>query len=202
MLFRSGLTVKFRSDGGGLGAKAGSATKDLGIGGPGSGTRMDIPGSASQLGGFANGPGGLLSGRNGPGGFSDHGPGGPGDLALTGSLKGHAAANVKVSAPQDPVSQTSIDDQAILTVIRQHLNEIRHCYEQTLQRAPNMAGKMKIGFTIGLTGRVTEINVLQSDIDDVLMRSCVTGKVQRWPFPEPRGTTPVHVTYPFIFNPL
>lgn len=42
-----------------------------------------------------------------------------------------------------------------MAVIRANLNQIRHCYEQLLQRSPNAAGKIAVNFQIGLGGRAT-----------------------------------------------
>jgi hypothetical protein len=49
---------------------------------------------------------------------------------------------------------------------------------------------------------VTSVSVTDSSISDSMMRGCVTGKIQRWAFPKPRGGQPVTVNYPFVFNPL
>jgi outer membrane biosynthesis protein TonB len=104
--------------------------------------------------------------------------------------------------PGDPVVSGGLTAQEILQVIRNNLNQIRHCYEQLLQRSPNAAGKMGVRFVIGVNGRVQSVNVTDSTISDSRMRGCVTGAIARWPFPTPRGGQPVTVNYPFVFNPL
>ena len=87
-------------------------------------------------------------------------------------------------------------------MIRANLNQIRHCYEQLLQRSPSAAGKVKVAFTVGPDGRVTTANVADSSISDSVLTGCIAGQVQRWKFPQPRGGAPVNVSYPFVFNPL
>ena len=87
-------------------------------------------------------------------------------------------------------------------VLRANLNQIRNCYEQLLQRSPSASGKMAVNFVVGANGMVQTVGVTESTIQDSRMRSCVTGRIQRWKFPEPRGGQPVTVTYPFVFNPI
>ncbi len=72
-------------------------------------------------------------------------------------------------------------------MIQANLNQIRHCYEQLLQRSPNASGKLTVNFVIGAAGNVTSASIGESTISDSIMRGCVTGRVQRWNFPKPRG---------------
>jgi outer membrane biosynthesis protein TonB len=95
-----------------------------------------------------------------------------------------------------------LTSQEIMAVIRANLNQIRHCYEQLLQRSPSASGKMGTTFVIDTAGRVSSVSVSQDTVNDSMMRGCVTGKMQRWAFPKPRGGQPVSVNYPFVFNPL
>jgi TonB family protein len=91
--------------------------------------------------------------------------------------------------------------QEIMQVIRARLNEIRHCYEQLLQRQPKAEGKVTVSFVIGLSGSVSDSRIESSQISDQRMQGCITGAIKRWPFPKPRGSEPVNVKYPFVFNP-
>ena len=59
---------------------------------------------------------------------------------------------------------------------------------------------MATTFIIGLDGRVQSVSVGASSINDTVMRGCITGKMQRWSFPKPRGGAPVSVNYPFVFT--
>src|SRR5690606_727636 len=151
---------------------------------------------------FGSGSGGFLSGQGGTGGYGGSGLGKAfGGGGGAGGAGGRGRANVSVP-PGDPVVSGGLTAQEIMAVIRANLNQIRHCYEQTLQRSPNAAGKMSVMFVVGANGRVTTVNVTSSTIADSRMRGCVTGKIQRWAFPQPRGGQPVTVNYPFVFNPL
>jgi outer membrane biosynthesis protein TonB len=104
--------------------------------------------------------------------------------------------------PGDPVVAGGLTTQEVQAVIRANLNQIRHCYEQLLQRSPNANGKIKVNFVIGSDGRVTSSNIASDTVGDAVMAGCVTGKIVRWKFPTPRGGQNVNVNYPFVFNPL
>ena len=188
--------TKFESSAGGAGGGMGSGSKTYGLGGVGNSQSLGIAGAAGQTNNFGGGGGGgYLSGEGGSGGRGGAGLG----KGFGGGDRGRA--NVSVP-PGDPVATAGLTPQEILAVIRAHLNEIRHCYEQLLQRSPNAAGKIATRFVVGLSGRVDSAVVESSTISDSIMQGCVTGKIQRWKFPEPRGGQPVTVNYPFVFNPL
>jgi len=204
------INTNFKSSAGGAGGGMGSASKTYGLGGVGSGKSLGLAGSGGAVNNFGSGSGGLLGGQGGSGGmggaglagaFGGGGGGGGAGGGGKGGAGGHGRANVTVP-PGDPVVSGGLTAQEIMAVIRANLNQIRHCYEQTLQRSPNAAGKMSVQFVVGTGGRVQSVSVTQSTISDSMMRGCVTGKIQRWAFPKPRGGQPVTVNYPFVFNPL
>jgi len=190
------IKTDFKDSAGGAGGGAGSGAKTLGLGGPGTGKTLGVAGTggaANNFGGF----GGTGSGQGGSGGL-----GGAGIGKGFGKGEGGAGrANVEVP-PGDPVVAGGLTTQEVQAVIRANLNQIRHCYEQLLQRSPNANGKIKVNFIIGADGRVTSSNIGSDTVGDAVMAGCVTGKIVRWKFPTPRGGQNVNVNYPFVFNPL
>lgn len=198
------INTNFKDSAGGAGGGMGSAGKTYGLGGLGSGKSLGLAGSGGAVNNFGSGSGGLLGGQGGSGGNggSGLGPGfGNGGAGGAGGAGGHGRANVSVPAG-DPVVSGGLTSQEIMAVIRANLNQIRHCYEQLLQRSPSASGKMGTTFVIDTAGRVSSVSVSQDTVNDSMMRGCVTGKMQRWAFPKPRGGQPVSVNYPFVFNPL
>lgn len=196
------ISTNFKDAAGGAGGGMGSASKNYGLGGVGSGKSLGLAGAGGAVNNFGSGSGGLLGGQGGLGGAGGAGLGGAfGGGGGGGGRGGHGRANVTVP-PGDPVVSGGLTAQEIMAVIRANLNQIRHCYEQLLQRSPNAAGKMSVNFVINNGGRVQTVSVGDSTISDSMMRGCVTGKIQRWAFPKPRGGQPVTVNYPFVFNPL
>lgn len=202
------LSVDFKDSSGGMGKKAGSNLGGYNLGGAGGGKLLAIQGNGGE--GWGKGPGGMLGGGKGPGGngtdlagvFGGTGPGGGPHKPGTGpGGGGHGRANVEV--PALPGAQGGgLRPDEIMQVIRSHLNQIRHCYEQTLQRSPNKAGQMKVSFVINPAGRVTTVTLGADTVGDAVMRGCVTGKIARWAFPQPRNKQNVTVNYPFSFAPI
>ena len=85
-------------------------------------------------------------------------------------------------------------------VIRRHQNEIKFCYEQELQKAPDLSGKVAVLFTIDSAGVVADANVSETTLGNSNAESCMLSRVRRWKFPESQGGVTT-VTYPWIFKP-
>lgn len=180
-----GLKVDFRPTGGGGGMKQGTSARNYNLGEHGTNGALAIPGSGSRIGDWGKNPSGLSGGITG---------------ALSVPGKNHSSVAVVVK-PQDPLTGlVSLTQEEIFAVIRQNLNQIRHCYEQTLQRAPNAQGRVKVRFSIGAGGRVILPAIADNTINDVKLDGCILGKVARWQFPVPRAGD-VNVSYPFDFFP-
>ncbi len=194
----SAIYTNMQSSAGGAGGGMGSGAKTYGLGGVGGGKSLGLAGAGGAVNNFGSGSGGLLGGQGGLGGLGGSG-GGRGTGFGGGS--GHGRANVEVP-PGDPVVSGGLSAQEILQVVRANLNQIRHCYEQLLQRSPSASGKLAVNWTIGANGRVTSVSIAESSISDSQMKGCVTGSIRRWAFPEPRGGQAVEVSYPFTFNPI
>jgi TonB family protein len=97
-------------------------------------------------------------------------------------------------------SQGSLDRDIVRRIIRQHLNEVKYCYEQQLPRHPDLAGRISVQFTIASGGNVTASLMQSSSLNNVAVESCIVQAVRRWEFPaRPSGMT--IVSYPFVLVP-
>ena len=109
----------------------------------------------------------------------------------------------RASAPQVALGEVqlrgSLDKDIIRRVVRRHLPEVRFCYEQELPKAPSLAGRVAVNFTIANTGRVAAALVQSSTLGNARAESCVVNAVRRWEFPRPMGGGIVIATYPFNF---
>lgn len=94
----------------------------------------------------------------------------------------------------------SLDREIIQRVVRQNRRDVRYCYEQELQRHRDLAGRVVIRFTIASTGAVISAVVGESSMNNANVERCMTERIRRWAFPEPRGGGVVIVTYPFNFS--
>ena len=179
----------FKSSAGGAGGGRGSRVKTHGLGGLGNEKTLSLPGTKGALNKFGSGQGVLASGGRGSGLGRGFGRG--------------TGQGVSVNIPPgDPVISGGLTAGEISRVIRQNLNQIRHCYEQLLQHQPGITGKIIIKFFIAANGRTNSVKFKRSNISDRSFRKCIVSQVQRWKFPRPRGGSKVTVNYPFVFNPI
>jgi pSer/pThr/pTyr-binding forkhead associated (FHA) protein len=169
----------------------------------------DSVGTAKGFGGL-----GLSGSGRGGGGVSERGIGmanvgtaGRGGGGRGGSGYGKGAGNLGEKdnklpqvVPGRPVVTGSLDKEIIRRVIRKHRREIAFCYEKELQKNKNLAGRIKVKFTISGTGDVIAAMVRSSTLKNRAVESCVTSKIRRWVFPEPKGGGIVVVNYPFNFS--
>ncbi|MBV1860429.1 MAG: AgmX/PglI C-terminal domain-containing protein [Nannocystaceae bacterium] len=95
----------------------------------------------------------------------------------------------------------ALDKDLIRRVVRAHINQVRHCYNQALARDPTARGKVAVQFTIGRTGKVPLAVVSETTLKDRAVGNCIAKAVRRWKFPSPEGGGNVMVTYPFVLNP-
>lgn len=95
----------------------------------------------------------------------------------------------------------ALDKDIIRRVVRAHINQVSHCYNQGLVRDPTLQGRVAIQFTIGGTGKVPVSVVSSSTLKDKSVGNCIASAVKRWKFPKPQGGATVMVTYPFVLNP-
>jgi len=167
-----------------VGGYSGAGLRGSGRGGGGSGMGAIGLGSLNTIGHGGGGGSGYGYGR-GAGGLS--------------SRRG-VAPRVQVRAGK-AVVHGSLAKEVVQRVVRKQMNQIRHCYEQQLQRFPDLEGRLDIEFTIDAEGTVTSAQVEDSSVENDAMEQCVVGVIKRFLFPSPEGNGIVIVHYPFVFKP-
>lgn len=93
----------------------------------------------------------------------------------------------------------SLDRDLVRRILRAHLNEVRHCYAEGLERTPSLRGRVVVDFTVDGRGRVSRASISSTSRDRRVER-CITAAVRRWKFPKPQHGTTVRVTYPFVLG--
>jgi hypothetical protein len=163
-------------------------------------------GDASGLGGLGtrgSGPGGGGLSMNSVGlgalGTAGRGGGQSGYGEGVGGLGKKADRDINISAGS-PIIMGSLDKEIIRRVIKQHLAQIRYCYEKELTRSPGLFGKVATSFTISAQGTVSSADVTDSSMKNSEVEQCITSKIRTWVFPKPKGGGVVIVKYPFIFK--
>ena len=99
-----------------------------------------------------------------------------------------------------PVILGSLDKEIIRRVVREHMAQIRYCYEKELNRTPGLKGKVVQKWVISASGSVQSATVAQTTMKNRAVESCMSRKIRSWKFPKPKGGGIVIVNYPFIFK--
>jgi hypothetical protein len=128
------------------------------------------------------------------------GTGGVGGLGTSSGFGGRGKKVPKVRQSKAEV-KGSLDKDIIRRIVRAHINEVRHCYNQGLTRDSSLSGKVTIQFTVNPVGSVPVALVSESTIKDSDVSNCIAKAVKRWKFPKPYGGGNVVVTYPFVLEP-
>ncbi len=116
-------------------------------------------------------------------------------LSLAGSVR--AGDN----SPKPIVMSDGLKREEIGGVIKNHWNEIKHCYEDGLTRNGALAGKITAFWVISPTGAVDDVRIQNSTLADQHVQDCMTSAIREWQFPAPKGGGNVNVTYPWVFLP-
>jgi TonB family protein len=109
------------------------------------------------------------------------------------------APKASVSPPIQ--AKGSLDKAIIRRIVRAHLSEVRHCYNNGLAEDPILEGRVNVQFTIAPSGKVPVAVVASSTLDHDATENCIAKSVKRWKFPKPEGGGNVVVTYPFVLQP-
>lgn len=93
-----------------------------------------------------------------------------------------------------------LDRDVVRRIVRAHINEVRHCYNQGLTTDPTLEGRISVQFSIDAEGMVGSAVVSESTLPDASVGQCITKAVGRWKFPKPEGGGSVVVTHPFVLS--
>lgn len=165
---------------------AGRAFYSTGTSTTGGGGSAAKEGPTYRLGGI-----GTQGRAGGTGNFKD-------GTALAGGNVG--SGNIVAMVDDETVIEGGLDRDAIAEVIRRNLGQIRYCYERQLSSNPELYGKVLVKFTIGAAGEVMEQRVDNSTLKSAMVEGCIMRRMASWTFPQPKGGTQVHVSYPFLFK--
>ncbi|MBI5545580.1 MAG: AgmX/PglI C-terminal domain-containing protein [Deltaproteobacteria bacterium] len=164
--------------------------------------------------GAAGGEGGLGMVGRGPGGGGDPHTIGIGriDLVARGVREGRdGIPSLKRDTKSTPTPEFddtppetdgTLDPEHVRRIIRSHVSQIRYCYEQRLVSVPDLAGKVRVRFTVDAQGDVPAASATEgTTINDRGLLQCILSRVRSWKFPSPKGGGSAIVTYPFWLRP-
>jgi TonB family protein len=93
------------------------------------------------------------------------------------------------------LSKNQIND-----VINSYRREVRTCYESALLIRNDLNGIMRLSFGINVAGSVTEVKIVNSELDSSILESCIIQVIKKMKFPEAPNQMPTTVIYPFVFK--
>lgn len=110
-----------------------------------------------------------------------------------------SVATVVCATARAGEAKGTLGEDEIRKVVRDHIDEVRVCYNAVLAKQPEAKANLVVDFTIGSDGAVTtsKIGTLEGPAE---LGKCVSAAVLAWKFPKPTGGA-VDVSYPFAFEP-
>ncbi len=101
------------------------------------------------------------------------------------------------TAPQS----TNRNDEAVMAFVKKNMRSIEAEYNRLLKADPALNGKVTVRFTILPDGRVTDVEVVESTIDNEGLKQKIVRVVGNWVFPaiaDSEGN--LTVNFPFVFQ--
>jgi len=134
----------------------------------------------------------------------DRAPGGTGGgvsgIGVGGGAGGMRARDT-ANAPRLALGTVKVDGalppEVVRRIVRQHLGQLRYCYEQTLLKNPKVNGLVVVHFEVDANGAVTSAEVTKH-LEDGL-DACLVARVKTLEFPKPEKGT-VKVQLPLNFS--
>lgn len=119
----------------------------------------------------------------------------------TGALGGfHSRSSSLPSHPRAERAVAPYPEEQISTVAQAHDAEVRHCFASELAHRPDVAGTIRLRFTIGLDGTVSGATIDSDDIHVPAVSECLMARIATWTFPAPTTGAPATVTHAFALR--
>ncbi len=93
----------------------------------------------------------------------------------------------------------TLDRITVQKIVRQHIGELRACYEREAIKIKGLAGRVVVVWIIGHNGSVTKALVKESSMNNKTVENCVVKSVEHWRFPALKGGGMAQIEYPFDF---
>ena len=110
-------------------------------------------------------------------------------VASAGPAEGKSTEKPREGAaesPSGPVGET-LSKAQISETMKKHIDAMKGCVKQQLQRDPSVTGTMLISFIIERSGRVNTVNILSEEHRGSYVAACITYIVKKITFPKFKG---------------
>ena len=88
----------------------------------------------------------------------------------------------------------------VYKVINAHRREIRTCFESALIVRNDLNGILRLSFGINLAGSVTDVKIVNTELNSNILEGCVVQVIRQMKFPESLNKLSTTVIYPFVFK--
>lgn len=85
-------------------------------------------------------------------------------------------------------------------VIKQHMKEIKACYEKQLASDPDLEGRIEVRFAVNEQGIVVNAKVEKDTVKNKALSDCIVNAMKHWTFHSHHAGL-IQLTYPFVFTP-
>jgi TonB family protein len=113
------------------------------------------------------------------------------------------SVNITSQAPVitgESASSTERSQAAISRIVTRESQRLKRVYEDWLKRDPQLAGRLKVKFSILPDGSVSNVVVVESTTNNADFDEAILRYIKRWQFASVSGGGPVEVVYPFAFE--
>lgn len=142
-------------------------------------------------------------GRTGRAGIDDligTGVGQSGSVSINRSAD-FAIKGVEGSVAGRGTKSSARSQDAIGRVVGQHSDAIENCYKRESRLNPNMKGSVTAQFTISTEGRVTDVRIVDSSLNNKNVETCISRRIRSWRFdPIDKADGDVTARYKWIFS--
>ena len=147
---------------------------------------MNVSGAGSK--GMADGSGsgtgthGVKGSRTTSGGRIDNVIAGRGTAkSTTVTRKGSiVVSSISAVENEDGLRSDSRNSDDVSEVVNSHNNAIQYCYQRELKRNPSLKGKLVVRFLIKPNGKVSEVTMISSTLNNPRVERCVVNRIKRW----------------------
>ncbi len=95
----------------------------------------------------------------------------------------------------------ALDKELIRRIVREHLGQVKYCYENLLPSNPNLQGRVVVKWHVTGSGLVDASEVTSSTAQTPALGQCLAGRIRTWKFPAAKqAEAGFVVSYPFVFK--
>jgi TonB family protein len=87
---------------------------------------------------------------------------------------------VSTIADERGIKSESRDPDKVSEVINGHNSSIQYCYQRELKQNPDLRGKLVVRFTVTPEGKVKDVNIISSTLNNPRIERCVVTRIRRW----------------------